>query len=356
MKTIASLLLVIGLCVLSNGMPNAIKEVAERDIAKDVSNLVSSLGQAPVTGPPKTELIQAGKNDDLPIGAKILEELHTVDDKKNVPVTGPPKTVKESEDNDMSSDALIQEDEVDAMRGEDEDKTCTCTCKSNSNYGRYKDDDDEPACTCTCNHNNRRKSRTYRDCQDAYSRGRRDSGVYTIRPSKHAFKAYCDMSTDNGGWTVFQRRKDGSVDFYRNWDQYVNGFGNLNGEFWLGLRQINEITAFSSSSLRVDLPSSYYAKYSSFSVGDSASKYTLSVSGYSGNAGYDSLSYHNGMKFTTLDQDNDNWGSNCASQNSKGGFWYNACHYVNPNGEYNSYMYWYPLGNIKFEEMKIRRN
>ena len=198
---------------------------------------------------------------------------------------------------------------------EDEDKTCTCTCKSNSNYGRYKDDDDEPACTCTCNHNNRRKSResivkydtacvcnvhpclaytrvrravmhagnisciytlhagTYRDCQDAYSRGRRDSGVYTIRPSKHAFKAYCDMSTDNGGWTVFQRRKDGSVDFYRNWDQYVNGFGNLNGEFWLGLRQINEITAFSSSSLRVDLPSSYYAKYSSFSVGDSASKY-----------------------------------------------------------------------------------
>ena len=286
----------------------------------------------------------------------------------------------------------------DAMRGEDEDKTCTCTCKSNSNYGRYKDDDDEPACTCTCNHNNRRKSResivkydtacvcnvhpclaytrvrravmhtgnisciytlhagTYRDCQDAYSRGRRDSGVYTIRPSKHAFKVYCDMSTDNGGWTVFQRRKDGSVDFYRNWDQYVNGFGNLNGEFWLGLRQINEITAFSSSSLRVDLPSSYYAKYSSFSVGDSASKYTLSVSGYSGNAGYDSLSYHNGMKFTTLDQDNDNWGSNCASQNSKGAFWYNACYNANPNGEYNSYLYWYPLGNIKFEEMKIRRN
>eukprot|EP00731_Ephydatia_muelleri_P016444 Em0009g868a len=254
MKPIASLLLVIGLCVLSNGMPNAIKEVAERDIAKDVSNLVSSL-----TGPPKTELMQAGKNDDLPIGARILEELHTVD-------------VKESEDNDMSSDALIQEDEVDAMRGEDEDKTCTCTCKSNSNYGRYKDDDDEPACTCTCNHNYRRKSRTY--CQDAYSRGRRDSGVYTIRPSKQAFKVYCDMSTDNGGGTVFQRRKDGSVDFYRNWDQYVNGFGNLNGEIWLGLRHINEITALLSSTLRVDLPS----------VGDSASKYTLSVSGYDGNA------------------------------------------------------------------------
>ena len=291
----------------------------------------------------------------------------------------------------------------DVMRGEDEDQTCTCTCKSNSNYGRYKDDDDEPACTCTCNHNYRRKSResivkydttsvcnvhpcfVYTRLREAvthagnvmqlyiysarrylselprrlYSRGRRDSGVYIIRPSKQAFKVYCDMSTDNGGWTVFQRRKDGSVDFYRNWDQYVNGFGNLNGEFWLSLRHINEITAHSSSTLRVDLPSGYYAKYSSFSVGDSTLKYTLSVSGYkySGNAGYDSLSFHNGMKFTTLDQDNDNAGVNCASmQYGRGGFWYNNCYNANPNGEYNSYLYWYPLGNIRLDEMKIRRN
>ena len=146
----------------------------------------------------------------------------------------------------------------------------------------------------------------YKDCKDAYSRGRRNSGVYTIRPYDHAFKAYCDMSTDSGGWTVFQRRKDGSVNFYRNWDEYVNGFGDLNGEFWLGLRYINDLTA-ESTTLRVDLPSSYYAKYSSFSVGNSASKYALSVSGYSGNL-YDSLSYHNGMKFSTPDQDNDNWG------------------------------------------------
>lgn len=195
---------------------------------------------------------------------------------------------------------------------------------------------------------------TYRDCQDAYSRGRRDSGVYTIRPSKKAFKVYCDMSTDGGGWTVFQRRKDGSVDFYRNWDEYVNGFGNLNGEFWLGLKYINDITALSSSALRVDFPSGYYAKYSSFSVGSSDSKYQLSVYGFSGNV-YDSLSYHNGMKFSTPDQDNDNWGANCASQNARGGFWYNACYYANLNGEYNSYLYWYSIGNIKFDEMKVRR-
>ena len=171
------------------------------------------------------------------------------------------------------------------------------------------------------------------------------------------FKAYCDMSSDGGGWTVFQRRKDGSVNFYRNWVEYVNGFGDLNGEFWLGLRYINDLTAaaYTSSTLRVDLPSPYYAKYSLFSVGNSASKYTLSVSGYSGNL-YDSLSYHNGMKFSTPDQDNDNWGWSSCAQYYKASYWYNACYNSNLNGEYNSQLYWYGLGVIKFDEMKVRRN
>ena len=33
---------------------------------------------------------------------------------------------------------------------------------------------------------------------------------------------------------VFQRRMDGTVDFYRKWETYSRGFGNPEKEFWLG--------------------------------------------------------------------------------------------------------------------------
>lgn len=34
---------------------------------------------------------------------------------------------------------------------------------------------------------------------------------------------------------VFQHRYNGTVDFYRNFSEYVHGFGDLNTEFWLGV-------------------------------------------------------------------------------------------------------------------------
>ena len=119
------------------------------------------------------------------------------------------------------------------------------------------------------------------------------------------------METDGGGWTVFQRRMDGSQDFYRNWRDYmyVHGFGELKGEFWLGLSKIHRLAnSTDPAALRVDLKdynnNTAYAHYSSFYIGGSSNDYTLQVSGYSGTAG-DSLAYHSGSKFSTKDDDND---------------------------------------------------
>ena len=136
------------------------------------------------------------------------------------------------------------------------------------------------------------------------------------------------METDGGGWTVFQRRQDGSVDFYRNWTDYENGFGNLTGEFWLGLSKIHRLTKEGSKSLRVEIGdfegNSSYAQYSTFSIGDASTEYRLSLSGYNstGTAG-DSLQYHNGSSFSTKDNVNDN--KNCPISYN-GAWWFNQVH------------------------------
>ena len=111
--------------------------------------------------------------------------------------------------------------------------------------------------------------------------------MYKIDPDGLGeFEVYCDQNTAGGGWTVFQKRMDGSVDFYRGWDDYKRGFGKLTGEFWLGLDKIHRLTASSGNKLRVDLEdvqrNTAFAEYSSFAVAGENAKYTLSLGSYSG--------------------------------------------------------------------------
>ena len=155
---------------------------------------------------------------------------------------------------------------------------------------------------------------------------------------KGSFTVYCDMRTDGGGWTVFQRRQDGSVDFYRGWNDYKSGFGQLTAEFWCGNNKIHRLTASRPSSLRVELEDwngvRKYAKYGRFNIGDEQAQYRLEVGSYSGTAGDSLTSRHNNMAFSTKDRDNDRWSSgNCAVWNI-GAWWYNSCHYSNLNGKY----------------------
>ncbi|XP_039265587.2 fibrinogen-like protein A [Styela clava] len=162
---------------------------------------------------------------------------------------------------------------------------------------------------------------------------------------------------DDNGWIVIQKRYDGSVDFYRNWEAYVQGFGNKDGEFWLGLKTIHQITSLRSYKLRIDLTfkngAVKYAQYSSFVVGSELDKFKLTVSGYSGTAG-DKMTYHNDRAFTTFDADNDMYSSaNCAVRGN-GAWWYNTCYDSNLNGRYNTDFSW-PYDSILLSsEMKIR--
>ena len=179
-----------------------------------------------------------------------------------------------------------------------------------------------------------------------------------------AAKVFCDPC---GGWTVIQRRVDGSENFNRPWSDYEKGFGDLNEEFWYGLEAISCLTKAGQWELRVDFEfknkTRSYLHYSVFKVGSASDKYPLTISGFTGITPTDPLAYHNSMKFSSYDNDNDKNGGNCAVQtnNAKdnGGWWYNGCWHINLNLKYNPAQYgsiylagiWY---NPRWIEMKIR--
>ncbi|TKS80179.1 Angiopoietin-related protein 1 [Collichthys lucidus] len=176
----------------------------------------------------------------------------------------------------------------------------------------------------------------FRDCLAAQEAGHSTSGMYLIRPdeAERPVQAWCEQDIDNGGWTVIQSRRDGSVNFFRNWDNYKSGFGNIDGEYWLGLEGIYNLGRQGDYKLLVELEDwmakKVYAQYSSFHLEPESEGYRLRLGTYQGNAG-DSLSSHNGKQFTTLDRDKDAFSGNCAHFH-KGGWWYNACGQTNLNG------------------------
>uniref|UniRef100_A0A674PHD9 Tenascin Cb n=1 Tax=Takifugu rubripes TaxID=31033 RepID=A0A674PHD9_TAKRU len=206
-----------------------------------------------------------------------------------------------------------------------------------------------------------------RDCSQVILNGDGSSGLYTIFLSgdeNQPLQVYCDMNTDGGGWMVFLRRQSGKLDFFRNWKNYTAGFGDINDEFWLGLSNLNKITAAAQYELRVDLRDkgeTAFAQYDRFSVSESRSRYKVHIGGYSGTAG-DSMTYHHGRPFSTYDNDNDIAVTNCALS-YKGAFWYKNCHRVNLMGRYgdNSHskgVNWFHWKghehSIEFAEMKLR--
>lgn len=178
----------------------------------------------------------------------------------------------------------------------------------------------------------------YKSCSDAPVQ---IPGLVQLKPpGGPAFEALCDFINFGGNWTIIQHRFSGGVDFYRTWDEYKTGFGDLRGEFWLGLDKIHRITNsgnFEIMFVLVDWDAKMLlASYDSFKIGGEEQGFVLEELGaFKGSAG-DSFSYHKGMKFTTHDRKNDNIpgsNNNCAVT-FHGAWWYNNCQTSNLNGRY----------------------
>nr|XP_033787023.1 fibrinogen gamma chain isoform X2 [Geotrypetes seraphini] len=224
----------------------------------------------------------------------------------------------------------------------------------------------EKQCQEPCKQTVQIQELTGKDCQDVANKGAKKSGLYFIKPlkAKQQFLVYCEIDSAGNGWTVLQRRLDGSVDFKKNWVQYAQGFGHLSPsdttEYWIGNEKMHALTTQSTLPyvLRVELKDwnnqKRTADYHTFRVGPETDKYRLTYTYFmSGNAGdaFDGYDFgddpsdkfftsHNGMQFSTYDQDNDKFEGNCALQVGAG-WWMNRCSAGLLNGKY------YQGGNYK---------
>ncbi|KAM7014051.1 angiopoietin-related protein 3 [Passerculus sandwichensis] len=170
------------------------------------------------------------------------------------------------------------------------------------------------------------------DCTALYHTGVQTSGVYTIQPNgSEAFNVYCETKFGTS-WTVIQKRVDGSLDFNQTWDAYTNGFGDLNEEFWLGLKKIYSITQQGNYLLRIELQdwrgNRRHIEYS-FSLGGPSTNFTLQLARTSGSIP-NALPEHARLRFSI----GDTAGGPSCPQSHPGGWWHSECEETNLNGNY----------------------
>ena len=200
------------------------------------------------------------------------------------------------------------------------------------------------------------------DCREALLAGNKTSGVYTISPSNNEdeFDVFCDQDTQGGGWTVIQQRNDGSLSFYKTWDEYKNGFGTVGGqsEMWLGNDKIHSLTT-KNTELLIQLEAfdgeKGFAMYSDFHVAGENEYYRLSLGNFSGNL-FDKLGTHSGATFRV---------DNCADVQEVGWWFTPSCGEALLNSQYGQntgVMKWDDFPNLgdaggalMKTSMKIRR-
>ncbi|KAM7342320.1 fibrinogen C domain-containing protein 1-A-like [Cochliomyia hominivorax] len=193
---------------------------------------------------------------------------------------------------------------------------------------------------------------------------------------KTVYSSSNELKTLDGNWTVIQRRQDGSLNFNRNWTEYAEGFGDPNGEFFIGLNKLHNLTSLGNPQELYIMLEDYegrkpFAKYGVFQIDSESNDFKLTVGEYSGDAG-DSLEYSNGMKFSTIDRDNDLHKDESCAEMWQSGWWFKECYECNLNGQYfgqysseyveedlnvpTGEIFWISFGrySLKYTQMMIR--
>ncbi|XP_078573489.1 uncharacterized protein LOC144860223 [Branchiostoma floridae x Branchiostoma japonicum] len=173
----------------------------------------------------------------------------------------------------------------------------------------------------------------HRDCADLYEGGSTTSGVYMVTLQNNTrVEVYCDMDTDGGGWTVIQRRFDGSVPFNRTWADYKRGFGNLTGEHWLGNDNLHLLTNQRAYRLRIDWirrgkQNNFTCTRGIIKVADEKQLYRMTPQARATRGNMCDLLFYpaSGFAFSTVDRDNDIIAGISCAEIHGGGWWYVSC-------------------------------
>uniref|UniRef100_A0A182LYB1 Fibrinogen C-terminal domain-containing protein n=1 Tax=Anopheles culicifacies TaxID=139723 RepID=A0A182LYB1_9DIPT len=154
------------------------------------------------------------------------------------------------------------------------------------------------------------------------------NGSFYIKTTRAANHAHGD------DWIIFQQRYDGTVDFYRNWTEYRDGFGDLGGEFWLGLEKLYRIVSSGPQhELLIELEDfqgvTAFEHYDDFLIGSEAENYALKKLGKPQGTAGDSLAVHRGKNFSTYDHK-----TNDCPVFYHGAWWFLQCYDAHLNAEY----------------------
>ncbi|KAH8263536.1 hypothetical protein KR044_010273 [Drosophila immigrans] len=132
---------------------------------------------------------------------------------------------------------------------------------------------------------------------------------------------------DGDGWMIIQQRINGGQDFNRSWQEYVDGFGDLNGDFFIGLEKLHLLTTSTRHKLNISLTYEWIiydsdkhdVQYDDFRIGDLESSYELeSIGKFTGHRFMNGFEGNEKQKFSTYDRN---------GPTDSGGWWYSDLNY-----------------------------